>query len=334
MPGLTLFTIVAFAGGKVGMHNYAAMAVIFPLAVISMVGSVIFLAVKLTKPLQAIVDGMTDTTARVDSVTRLVASSSEAIADSVADQSSSLEEISASLEEMSAMTNRNSDHARQACGMAESTSTAAGAGRDAMVRMSETIAEIKASADQTAKIVKTIDEIAFQTNLLALNAAVEAARAGEAGKGFAVVAEEVRSLAMRSAAASKDTFELIEESRQRAEKGVAATEEVKAILGQITESIEKVTRLVKDVAAASMEQAQGITQISSATGQMDKTTQAGAGSASEASAAARQLTVHSRELYESVNELSRIVTGRAIDEKERQVGEPAPRNPQRLLLAR
>ena len=95
------------------------------------------------------------------------------------------------------MSRQNSGNASEASRMARGRGRDGG-GVEAMRRLSAAMERIKESSDTTAKIVKTIDEIAFQTNLLALNAAVEAARAGEAGKGFAVVAEEVRALAMRA----------------------------------------------------------------------------------------------------------------------------------------
>lgn len=85
------------------------------------------------------------------------------------------------------MTVQNVDNTKTADGLAKDAKDGAQKGVDTMTRMSAAINKIKASSDETAKIVKTIDEIAFQTDLLALNAAVEAARAGEAGKGFAVV---------------------------------------------------------------------------------------------------------------------------------------------------
>ena len=127
---------------------------------------------------------------------------------------------------MASQTKQNAANANEARSLADSASGSADQGAAAMERMSTAINDIKTSSDETAKIVTTIDEIAFQTNLLALNAAVEAARAGEAGKGFAVVAEEVRNLAQRSAEAARNTAEMIEGSVRNADNGVAISKEV------------------------------------------------------------------------------------------------------------
>ena len=94
---------------------------------------------------------------------------------------------------------------------------------------------IKDSSDKVAKIIKTIDEIAFQTNILALNAAVEAARAGEAGMGFAVVADEVRGLAQRSAQAARDTAGLINESIANVDQGHERVSQVSEAMQAIAE---------------------------------------------------------------------------------------------------
>jgi len=209
----------------------------------------------------------------LDEANGQISGRAQSLAEGSNEQASSLEEVSASLEEMSSMTKLNAENTNQAKLLAAEARAAAKDGDAYMKTMAEAIRQIKASADNTAKIVKSIDDIAFQTNLLALNAAVEAARAGDAGKGFAVVAGEVRNLAMRSAEAAKNTANLIEESVKNADSGVEITEKVAEALTQIVDRIVKVGDLIVDIATASAEQAQGIEQVNAAVTQMNHVTQ-------------------------------------------------------------
>ncbi len=126
------------------------------------------------------------------------------------------------------------ENAERAGQLAEAAMRSAEMASGAIGKMSTAIEKIKNSGGATAKIIKTIEEIAFQTNLLALNAAIEAARAGEAGKGFAVVAGEVRNLANRSSEAARNTSALIEESIRDTTEGVAISQEAASALKEIS----------------------------------------------------------------------------------------------------
>ncbi len=267
------------------------------------------IAVSITRTVNRVIEGMDAGSRQVTAAANQVAQSSQEMAEGANEQASSLEEVSSTLEEMSSITQQNADNARQTNAMASQTSEAASAGADAMKRMGVAIQGIKTSADETARIVKTIDEIAFQTNLLALNAAVEAARAGEAGKGFAVVAEEVRALAQRSADAAKNTSSLIEESQQNAENGVSVASEVAGMIQEIVDHAGKVSQLASEVAAASSEQAQGIEQVNVGVAQMNRVTQSNAANAEESASASEELSAQSVELNGMVKSLVRLVRG-------------------------
>ena len=252
-----------------------------------------------------------------------VATSSQAMAEGASQQAASLEQTSSTLDEISSMTRQNAEHAIQMEKLIDSARDSVGKGSEAMDRMVERINAIKEASDKTAKIIRTIDEIAFQTNLLALNAAVEAARAGEAGRGFAVVAEEVRNLALRSAQAAKDTSALIEESQQRAVQGVGATTETQGLLNDIRSSVEETSGVVRMVSSASKEQSRGVDQIAQAVAQMDRLTQSNAASAEQNAAASEELSSQSSTQSAVVRTLTDLVLGSGYREAERSSSRPA-----------
>jgi len=253
---------------------------------------------------QDIASGLKDNSEQVASAALQISNASQQLASSSGSQASSLEEISSAMEEMSSTTKQNADNANQARAMVSQASTDAERGQQAILRLNEAICKIKSSSDQTSKIMRTIDEIAFQTNLLALNAAVEAARAGDAGKGFAVVAEEVRNLARRSAEAAKSTASLIENGSTSAENGVKVSTEVSELLTKLTEGVSKVHLLVGEVSSACSEQAKGIEQVNQAISTMERDTQSNAATAEEAASASEELSAQTQELVSLINRLS------------------------------
>jgi hypothetical protein len=264
---------------------------------------------KITLPIRKIITSLSGGSQQVSEISAQVSSTSQSLAEGATEQAAGLQETSSGLEEMSSMTKKNADSAAQANTLAGQARKAADNGAFAMKRMNQAIHEIQTSSDQTAKIIKVIDEIAFQTNLLALNAAVEAARAGEAGKGFAVVAEEVRNLAMRSAEAAKNTSSMIEESVKNSRNGVEIATEVGKALDEIVQGIGKTSDLVNEIASASQEQAQGIDQINAAVSQMDKVTQSNAANAEESASASEELSAQVVCLHHVVEDLTDLVGG-------------------------
>ncbi len=242
-----------------------------------------------------------------------LAESSHRIAQSSSGQAASVQQTSASLEQMEAAAQQNTVHAHEASEVASRMLNQTSQCRDAMHHMSETIELAKATSDDSARIVRTIDEISFQTNLLALNAAVEAARAGESGKGFAVVAEEVRNLAQRSAEAAKTTSELIAQGQQHASSSVEMCREVVGLLDAIVGGTRDVSDLVDQVHRASKEQSTGVQEITHAVETIDALTRDNAGSAEESAAASEEFAAQADELRRIISILDKVLQGRRAD---------------------
>lgn len=255
-----------------------------------------------------------------------IAGGAQSLASGSSEQASSLEEISASLQELSAATQRNAKDALDARSFVGETLSSVSEGVTRMRELTDAMHAIRDGSAQTAKIVRTIDEIAFQTNLLALNAAVEAARAGDAGRGFAVVAEEVRSLALRAAEAARTTTALIETSSISVETGVQKNQDVLSTFDAIQQRATSVSAVVEAIAAASSEQATGINQINAAVTEMNTVTQSVAANAEESASAAEELASQAAMMKSLVEQFS-LASSDAPKAKSPRAAQPPRKSP-------
>jgi methyl-accepting chemotaxis protein len=279
------------------------LGLVFVGCIVLIVPVLLFLSGSLTKPVHLVIKGLTLTSQRVSSASSQVASSSQELAEGASEQAASLEETSSSLEEMSSMIRRNAEHAGEADRLMKETNQIVKKANASMGLLAKSMKDISSVSEETFKIIKTIDEIAFQTNLLALNAAVEAARAGEAGAGFAVVADEVRNLALRAADAARNTSQLIEGIVKKIGGGTELVSTTAHAFAEVDTNAAKAAELVSDIAAASGEQAEGIEQVNKAVSEMDKVIQLNAANSEEIAGAAEELNRQAKEMRRFVRDL-------------------------------
>ncbi|MEN6623125.1 MAG: methyl-accepting chemotaxis protein [Smithella sp.] len=269
-----------------------------------------FLYFSVVSPITKVISGISDSARETAIVSSEVSAAAEQLAEGAANQASSLEETAASLNEMSSMTASNANSTNQARIMMTEAKNIVEKVSTHMDDMRKAIVNIIKSNQETNKIIRTIDEIAFQTNLLALNAAVEAARAGEVGAGFAVVADEVRNLAMRASEAAKNTTHLIENTIKAVEHGDALTKLTQDAFGENMEILNKIGQVVDEIASASREQADGILGINNAIAEIDKITQESANNADQSKIASEKMNSQVEDLREHVAALAAIVGNR------------------------
>ncbi|HYD51001.1 MAG TPA: MCP four helix bundle domain-containing protein, partial [Gemmatimonadaceae bacterium] len=94
-----------------------------------------------------------------------ITSASTSLAGDANEQASSLEEVSSSLHEIAATVQHTAENSSTVQAMMQLVGKEMGGVTESMERLTGAVNEIESGAQRTAKIVKTIDEIAFQTNL-------------------------------------------------------------------------------------------------------------------------------------------------------------------------
>jgi methyl-accepting chemotaxis protein len=253
------------------------------------------------------VAGVHENSIKLTEISGIIDASSQNMAQGASTQAAAMEETTAMLKEIYDKTKKNTEVVKDAQTLMADTSRIVTTTNETLKGLRKSMDEVNEASVKTARIVRTIDDIAFQTNLLSLNAAVEAARAGESGAGFAVVADEVRNLALKSAEASKNTQEIISSSIQNIKKSTELAISSDDAFSTFVKVTEKLLNQLNILTESSQEQTRGIAEIEKAIEDINAVIQSNAATAEEHAAVSAELSGMSENIREFVMKLDRMV---------------------------
>lgn len=233
--------------------------------------------------------------------------SSQSLAEGTARQADAVQQVNAGADTAATLTKENQQRIHEARSLAGQMGGRVQMLESVLEGTLSSMSEISKSAESIARIIETIDEIAFQTNILALNAAVEAARAGEAGQGFAVVAGEVRNLSQRSAQAAHETTALVSASMERSRQGREKMDQLAGEVRNISAVIRQLTLLIGQLSSSGDAQAEAVRRILQSVQEIGQRIQTTAVFAQREATTAEELDAHTNSLAAATSGLRDLV---------------------------
>jgi hypothetical protein len=264
---------------------------------------------RITLPTIRGIEGLAHAAAQVTSASIQASSASQIGAEGAGRQAESLAQIVAVLDKIATATGDNAASAGEADGLMKQCLENAADARKYLGDLSTVMESISEAGQESAKIIRTIEDVAFQTNLLALNAAVEAARAGEAGAGFAVVADEVRNLALRASRAAGATSEILAETVRKIGEGAGLTKKSNVSFSRVVGSVDDAGQLMNRISGASAEQSREIQEVHSAIAEINDVTRQNAVHAERSASASVEMSVQAEQLNGFIEDLRLRVGG-------------------------
>ena len=223
----------------------------------------------------------------------LVSAAAEQVSGNARIVSGSIENLVTSIHEIARNAQAAAATAREAVGIAGTTSA--------------TMNALGHSSTEIGKVVKVITSIAEQTNLLALNATIEAARAGEAGKGFAVVANEVKELARETAKATEEIGGKIEAMQADTRRAVTAIGEIGSVIERIDDLQTKIAAAVEEQSVTTSEIGRNISEATTGSTEIAENIVQVAQAAQSTAEGASNTQLSSQELSRMAQALQRLV---------------------------